>query len=205
MPSFLDQILIDLDNIFLNTNEFGETHIINGKSMKCIVTSSDRDQETDKDRGFSKISKSLVVASNDLTSVPSAGSLFTFDSDIYRVHAYCDRCGIGYIDLGQYVGKFDKDITIQSATTIEVNGFIKPNNWTTYYSCKAYVRNMNAQDMLKLGSIVNSRTIFVKIPYYAGITDKMRLLFNGQSYNIKSIDNIEYDDQFIDLICDALV
>lgn len=204
MSSFKEQLSQDITDVFMNTLEFAETHSINGKSVECVVMSADKDTPLKYMEGTITSYKSIAVASSLLDSIPQPNDYINFDGTLFKVSTSSEVLGMTYIDLGLPIGKFNRAITIQQYTTTKVNGFPK-ETWSDFHSCNAYMRNMNADDMLKLGTIVNNQTIFVKMPYHEGITSKMRLVYNSQAYAITKVDNIEFNNEFIDLVCEAVV
>lgn len=199
--SFKEQIGQDIAT-FINIDEFAETHSINNKSVKCVLMSSDKDSTLQYMEGTTTSYKSIAVATKLIDRIPQPNDYISFDDVLFKVSTSSECEGIAYIDLGLPIGKFNRAITIQKCTTTKANGFPK-TEWEKFHSCNAYIRNMNANDMLKIGTIVNNRTMFVKIPYFEGITSGMRLIYNGQSYAITSVDNIEFDNVFIDMICEV--
>lgn len=189
--------------IFINTKEFAETHSINLKDVECVVDDGESDNSLKYHDGTKTVSQHIYVKSSDIDSSVGAGEHIEFDGSLYVISGINEYDGIKVIQLDKPIGKFNMLITIQVQVNSKVNGIYKPT-WEDFHSCKAYVRNMNANDMMKLGTIKNSQTIFVKMPYCIGINSKMRVIFNGKPYSITSADNIEYGDRFIDLICEAV-
>ena len=200
--SFKEQLDQDITNVFINALEFAETHSINGKLVECVVMSADKDSTLQYMEGTITSYKSIAVATNLIDSIPQPNDYLSFDDVLFKVSTSSESEGMTYIDLGLPIGKFNRAIIIQKSTSKKINGFPK-TEYEDFYSCNAYIRNMNADDMLKMGTIINNRTIFVKMPYFEGITTSMRLVYNGQSYAIKSVDNIEFENVFIDLVCEA--
>lgn len=200
--NFKEQLNLDVA-AFINGNEFADTHSINGKLVECVLMSADKDSALKYMDGTITAYKSISVQSNLLEhGVPKPNGYLNLDDVLFKVSDSSEIEGLAFIDLTQPIGKFDKSITIQEFTTIKVNGFPK-ETWVDYHSCKAYIRHMNADDMLKLGTILNNSTIFVKTPYKEGVTSKMRLIYKGAAYDITSVDNIEENDVFIDLVCEV--
>ena len=110
--------------------------------------------------------------------------------------------GILYIDLSNPIGKFNIPITIQSFTTEKFNG-IKKEIWTNIHECMAYIRHVSAEEMVQIGTILSKDTVFIKMHYVEGITSKNRLVYKDKFYNIKSVDNVEEKNMFLDLICES--
>ena len=200
--SFKDQLKQDVAT-FINIDEFAETHSINNKSVECVLMLADKNTPLQYMDGTITSYKSIMIQSNLLEhGVPMPDDLLEIDGELFKVTASSEIEGIAFIDVSTPIGRFNRPIVIKEFTTVKVNGFPK-QQWEDYHSCNAYIRHMNANDMLKIGTIVNNATIFVKIPYYEGITTKMRLEYKDKTYNITSIDNIEENNKFIDLICEV--
>lgn len=190
---------------FINGNEFAETHSINGNQVECVLMYSDKDTDANiqSKKGIITSYKSITVQTSLLNNgIPQPNDYLELDGSLFKVSDSSEIYGMAFIDVTRPIGKFDKTITIQEFTTIKVNGYPK-ETWVDYCKCKTYIRHMNADDMLKLGTIVNNSTIFIKMPYKYGITSKMRVLYKGTAYDITSIDNVEEEDVFIDLVCEA--
>lgn len=202
--SFKEQLKQDIST-FINIAEFAETHSINNKSVECVLMSADKNTPLQYMDGTITSYKSIMIQSSLLEhGVPMPDDLLEIDGELFKVTSSSEMEGIAFIDVSTPIGRFNRTIVIQEFTTIKVNGF-PTTTWEDYYTCNAYIRNMNADDMLKLGTIVNNQTIFVKMPYYAGITADMRLVHNGQAYAITKVDNVEFNNEFIDLVCEAVV
>lgn len=201
--SFRNMVANDI-GVFINTREFAETHSINLKSVECVVDDSESDNVLKYHDGTKTVSQQIYVKSSDIDSSVGAGDYIEFDGSLYVISGISEYDGIKVVKLDKPVGKFNMELTIQSPVNCKVSGIYK-QTWEDFYSCKAYVRNMNANDMMKLGTIKNTQTIFVKMPYCSGINSKMRVVFNGKPYSITSADNIEYGNKFIDLICEAVI
>ena len=202
--SFKEQLKKDT-SCFINSDEFAETHSINSKQVECVLMCADKDTDTNlqNKKGIVTAYKSIIVQSSLLEhGVPMPNDYLELDETLFKVCDSSEISGMAFIDLSKSIGKFDKYIVIQEPFIETINGF-KNERWKDYCTCKAYIRHMNADDMLKLGTIVNNSTIFIKMPYKYGITSKMRVLYKDTTYEITSVDNIEEDDIFIDLICEA--
>lgn len=106
--TFKDQIAKDINNVFINLNEFSEYHNVNGKNMPCQV---DTNELIDRARRY-KFNHSLYgdgvylkeilifVRMSDLGKLPAIGRAFTFDNAMYIVAEAIDEDGIASITLG---------------------------------------------------------------------------------------------------------
>lgn len=66
--SFRDQALRDIHEVFLNPDEFGETHLVNGKEIVCIV-----------DDGMAGLKGSSADGFNN-------SGMFTLDEQVRVIH-----------------------------------------------------------------------------------------------------------------------
>lgn len=101
--SFKDIIAADVHDVFLNTDEFSETHSINGTDMPCQEDSSEQierekrmNQHVD---GLYKNQKLIYVSSADFGPLPKQGALLTYDSKKYRVVDAISEDGVYSITL----------------------------------------------------------------------------------------------------------
>ena len=160
--SFKEQLKQDVAT-FINIDEFAETHSINNKSVECVLMLADKNTPLQYMDGTITSYKSIMIQSNLLEhGVPMPDDLLEIDGELFKVTASSEIEGIAFIDVSTPIGRFNRPIVIKEFTTVKVNGFPK-QQWEDYHSCNAYIRHMNANDMLKIGTIVNNATIFVKI------------------------------------------
>ena len=103
MSDFKDQIQSDVHAVFMNTDEFSETHTINGVEMAVQVDSNEQierekrlNQHMD---GIYKNQKLIYVAADDFGPLPKQGVILTFDSKIYRVADAIEEDGIYSLTL----------------------------------------------------------------------------------------------------------
>lgn len=188
---------------FFNVDEFAETHVINSKTVACVLMRADKDPDVNSQskQGLITSYASLMINASDASDVvPNA--YLEIDAELYTVVETTDVEGMIYIDLSKPIGKFNKLITVQEFTTEKVNGF-KKEVWTNIYECMAYIRHMGSKEMVDLGTILTKDTLLIKMHYTDHITTKMRVLYKDKVYNIKSIDNLEEKDIFLDLICES--
>lgn len=107
--SFKDQVAEDNEKVFLDLDEFGEIHNLNGVDVPCIIQSP-----TARERflglkysGYEGISGRVVVVhvkTADLEEVPQSGQVFTLDDETMLVDECVDDMGIASITLHQNVG-----------------------------------------------------------------------------------------------------
>lgn len=97
---FKDLLVQDAKNVFLNREEFADTHSINGKSMPVLVDDNEI-LERDKSKlmnvtitGIYKERKLIYVATDDLGAKPAPDDLLNFDGAWYKVNDCTDEAGI---------------------------------------------------------------------------------------------------------------
>ncbi len=110
MSAFGEQIARDMQEVFLNGDEFAETHDLNGTKCRCIVQSpTAREQFTQKEPNnrFDGISGRVIivhVAKESLPEVPREGNAFLLDGENTIVDTVVDDIGMLSITLHQNVG-----------------------------------------------------------------------------------------------------
>lgn len=102
--SLKDRILEDIDSVFLNLEDFGEAHIIDGKSVVCMF-----DDDALKIRsGSNELSVSestllLFAKESDLGKRKVTGEDIMIDGRIYIVDDWKVNLGVAEIVLHQNV------------------------------------------------------------------------------------------------------
>ena len=104
--TFKDAVAADINNVFLNPLEFGETHTVDGRSMVCVIDGNEvierSKKQVEKGRidGVYERQIMLYVAREKLGKMPAVGSIMTIDSGKYRVADAVHEAGIYSILLG---------------------------------------------------------------------------------------------------------
>ena len=90
-------------NIFLDLEEFADTHIVNGNEMPVLIDNNEQierekriNQNTD---GIYTNQRLIYVAASDFGPLPKQGSLLTLDKRIFRVEDAIDEDGVYSITL----------------------------------------------------------------------------------------------------------
>lgn len=97
MSVFKDAIKRDVKSVFLNTQEFGETHTINGKSVACVFEqhiSAGLDGREVNFEGVYVNTITLYVAPDDLDFRPVRGQYIKVDDETYMVMKVGDEYGV---------------------------------------------------------------------------------------------------------------
>lgn len=192
----------DVRRTFINADEFAQMHSINGKNVECIIDTVENDKSLKYLEGTTTVERAVYLKAEDIDVMPQANGYINIDNELVEVYSVEHLEGLIQLQLKRAIGKFDKVIEIQQAYPIKVNGFVK-EEWKQLLSCKAYIRTIRAEEKMKVGTSINNKIMLVKIPYTNGLTEKMRLIYKNEAYNITSIDNIEEENIFIDITCEV--
>lgn len=87
--TFKEQLAADVGAVFLNPQEFGETHIVDDKEMVIVIDdygSSEHQRQAGQylDGIYTK-RRRVYVAAADFGPLPKQGSVLTVDDDEYTV------------------------------------------------------------------------------------------------------------------------
>jgi len=74
--------------------------------------------------------------------------------------------------------------------------------WAEHAAIEAEVINMDASEAIHAGRVETGQMLKFYFRYVSGITEKMRVAYNGESLPIRSINNIDEADEWIELICE---
>ncbi|MCE5315168.1 MAG: hypothetical protein ABFD49_11180 [Armatimonadota bacterium] len=84
MSIFKDQIAADVSAVFLNPDEFGETHVIDGQSVTCVIDQdSDGQFAGDMSDGVYVVTQRVSVRECDLAKIPKQGKRIDIDDTPY--------------------------------------------------------------------------------------------------------------------------
>lgn len=102
--NFKDIIKKDVHNVFLNTEEFSDLHVINGKEMAVQIDANEliereKLQSQNMD-GIYKNQKLIYVAAADFGPMPKQGAVLKLDGKIYKVEDVANEDGVYSITLG---------------------------------------------------------------------------------------------------------
>lgn len=202
--SFKEQLNQDI-GIFINQSEFAEMHSINGIEIGCIVDSVDKNESLAFMDGSTTVDRSICLQASLLNVIPKTNDIILFDDDLVRVYKVSNLAGMLYLDVSQSIGKFDKDVAIYNTKIVDQGGgWKKVELDDIFVSCKAYIRNQSSSEVFKLSTRLEKQQTLFKIPYVEGLNKSMILVYKDCNYNIISIDNIEENNIFIDLICEKV-
>ena len=101
---FRDFLEGDIDNVFLNADEFAEEHDLNGTIAKAVVqapTASESFMSNGSHANDSLQGVSVFVHCKlqDIPEIPAQGNVFRLDGDIYVVNSAVEEDGLVSIEL----------------------------------------------------------------------------------------------------------
>ena len=105
MSAFKDIIAADIDDVFLDTEEFAEEHDLNGTRCLCVVegvTAREGFQQSEKYEGYDVVhgaTNVVHVKKADLGEMPVDGEIFKLDGEIFYVNSCAENMGMLAISL----------------------------------------------------------------------------------------------------------
>ena len=98
MSSFKDLLQQDIDNVFLNDDEFAEKHKINGKLANIIIDDDElMEISSAKNESFQELYKNkklIKLSESVLGGVPAIGSVIVLDAKRYTVASAMRESGM---------------------------------------------------------------------------------------------------------------
>lgn len=102
--TFKEIIKNDVSHVFMNTDEFSETHTINGKEMPVQIDSNEqieREKRMNQNMdGIYKNQKLIYVSAEDFGALPKQGAMLNMDGRMYKVEDAIHEDGVYSITLG---------------------------------------------------------------------------------------------------------
>ena len=88
----------DMENVFLNTDEFATQHIVNGKLMSVMVDKNEL-LTRNKEKDFRPKDTLIYVKKSEFGNMPSVNGIVTLDGNKYVVKDATNENGIYAITL----------------------------------------------------------------------------------------------------------
>ena len=97
------------------------------------------------------------------------------------------------------IGNLRHRIIFQKFTTVvNENGF-EEEMWQEYKTVWASASNLSWREYYQAASVKAENTVKFTIRYLPNIDTSMRIGFEGKQYNITSIDNMKYENKYIEI------
>lgn len=107
--SFKDMVAADISAVFLNPDEFGEAHTLEGRECVCVVSGDSTNDRKANIQGGKRTPDGLhgdyvtvCVKTSDLSKIPAEGTPFRMDGKRYVVDKCTEDMGMLTIELGAY-------------------------------------------------------------------------------------------------------
>ena len=99
------------------------------------------------------------------------------------------------------INKMKERILFQKSSSQKDGNGNRVLQWTDFYSCFAYANNLSGNEYIASAGTNSQADIYFKVRCCSELrdltTDKFRIIFRGEIYNITFIDNIEYKDKVL--------
>lgn len=99
-------------------------------------------------------------------------------------------------------GSLNRRITIQGPGPTRDSAGQPVGGWVDVATVWADVRQQSGLQAIKAGAPTGSLSASIRIRWRAGVTDRMRVLYDGQVYRIAAVIR-DPRRVFIDLVCEA--
>ena len=103
MPGFKDIIRADIDNVFMNPDEFATLHTVNGKKMVVTIDNNELIERAKKAKsnmdGIYVKETLIYVKAKDFGPLPAVGSVLKLDRSIFKVTNATNEDGLYSIHL----------------------------------------------------------------------------------------------------------
>lgn len=100
---FKDIVKADVHNVFLNLEEFADTHTVNGTEMPVLIDNNEQIEREKRNNqnmdGIFTNQRLIYVAASDFGPLPKQGSILTLDKRTFRVVDTINEDGIYSITL----------------------------------------------------------------------------------------------------------
>ncbi|HHV82759.1 MAG TPA: phage head closure protein [Tepidanaerobacter syntrophicus] len=98
------------------------------------------------------------------------------------------------------IGDLRHRITLQkkATTTVNENGF-EVKTWEDVKTVWAAASNLHGREYYAAAAVQAENTVKFTIRYTEGIDPSMRILFKGKQYDITAIDNIKYQNRYMEI------
>jgi len=102
-------------------------------------------------------------------------------------------------------GRLNKVIELQSPTVGKGLSGGRQTTWAAWKTVRAAVRPLSGLEKRATergGEVAEARTEF-EIRYRPGVTEQMRVSYNGKFYNIRHVKDVNEDREILVLTCDT--
>ena len=95
------------------------------------------------------------------------------------------------------IGRLDRKIVIESYSLAKNAQFESVGTWATYHTCFANVQKAGGTEYVEADKVTATNKVKFKIRYFGGITEKMRIVYNSDYFDIIEIQELEREGLWI--------
>ncbi len=95
IPTFKDAVSADIDNVFVNCDEFAETHVIDGRDVPCVIDTLLTQAAGDSNHIGVFVNQTRIHVRKDLIGIPPGeGDHMEVDGVVHLVRSVSDEMGM---------------------------------------------------------------------------------------------------------------
>lgn len=98
--TFKEMAARDRDDVFLDLAEFADPHVVDGKTVSCVIDQMER-ADRDLESGVAGDESRLFAKTEDMLPRRRPGEQLTLDGRSYVVLAWRDEMGVTEVDLAR--------------------------------------------------------------------------------------------------------
>lgn len=95
------------------------------------------------------------------------------------------------------IGRLDRKIVIESYSLAKNALNESVGTWGTYHTCFANVQKAGGSEFIEADKVTATNKVKFKIRYFAGINEKMRVVYNSDYYDITEIQELDREGLWI--------
>lgn len=105
MSAFRDMVKTDRDLVFLNPDEFGDPHTIDGKQVMAVVDEPQMEGSSMDAAALAEVDIIVFAKCEDLPAPKPAGDTLIVDGRLFTVQTWRVDCGMAEIALAQQISR----------------------------------------------------------------------------------------------------
>lgn len=105
MSAFRDMVKTDRDGVFLNPDEFGDPHMIDGKEVMAVVDEPQLEGSSMDAAALAEVDIIVFAKCEDLPTPRPTGDTLIVDGRLFTVQTWRVDCGMAEIALAQQISR----------------------------------------------------------------------------------------------------
>jgi len=95
------------------------------------------------------------------------------------------------------IGRLDRKIVIESQTFSTNSIGEYTSSWSTFHTAFASIKKVSGSEKIEADQITATNKVRFKIRFFDGITEAMRVVYNGAYYDIIEIQELDREGLFL--------